>query len=122
MSDSAAVAPETAPAPVKPPLTEIQVFYRKAFTVVVAILAIMFVLYLMITNEIETLTENFQAQFQTQISDLQGGPKFWARIESNLYQYADAPDMPPERKARIVAAIKKAADKNRAFIDALTSK
>ena len=50
---------------------------------------------------------------------LGSGRQFWAPIEQSLYKYADQPDLPPEKKAKIIAALKKIGDKNRPFIDAL---
>ncbi|TWB66385.1 hypothetical protein [Bradyrhizobium sacchari] len=51
-----------------------------------------------------------------------GGPEFWLRVEKSLYRFADQPDLPPEKKAKIVAALKKIREKNQPYIDALTGK
>lgn len=51
-----------------------------------------------------------------------GGPEFWLKAEKSLYRFADQPDLPPEKKAKIVAALKKIREKNQPYIDALTGK
>lgn len=51
-----------------------------------------------------------------------GGRAFWKEAERRLYSVADEPDIEPQKKAKIIAAIKKLADKNRPFVDALVGK
>jgi hypothetical protein len=56
------------------------------------------------------------------VESFSGGPAFWARLEKNLIKFADAPDLPPEKKAKIIAALRKIHDKNQPYLDALLSK
>ncbi len=48
-----------------------------------------------------------------------GGPAFWARLEKGLIKFADGPDLPPEKKAKIIAALRKIHDRNQPYLDAL---
>lgn len=57
--------------------------------------------------------------YVSEYAGLGSGRAFWAQVEQKLYKYADQPDIPEEKKARIIAALKKVGDKNRPFIDAL---
>jgi hypothetical protein len=50
---------------------------------------------------------------------LSGGPAFWARLEKGLIKFADGPDLPPEKKAKIIAALRKIHDRNQPYLDAL---
>jgi hypothetical protein len=51
-----------------------------------------------------------------------GGRYVWTRIEQSIYRFADQPDLPPEKKAKIVAALRKIHDKNQPYLDALFAK
>lgn len=51
-----------------------------------------------------------------------GSRAFWGEVERRVYALADAPDLPPEKKAKIVAALKKLSDKNKPYIDALVGR
>ena len=56
------------------------------------------------------------------IDTVQGGRAFWKSAEEKLYKLADEPDMPPEKKAKIIAALTKLSNKYRPYIDALAGK
>jgi hypothetical protein len=51
-----------------------------------------------------------------------GGPVFWARLENGLIKFADSPEIPPEKRARIIAALRKIHDKHQPYLDALFAK
>jgi hypothetical protein len=49
---------------------------------------------------------------------LKGGPTFWGAMETRLYALADAPDLPPEKKKKIIDAIHKLSVKYKPYVDA----
>ncbi len=49
---------------------------------------------------------------------LKGGPAFWGAMETKLYALADAPDLPPEKKQKIIDAIHKLSVKYKPYVDA----
>jgi peptidoglycan/LPS O-acetylase OafA/YrhL len=49
-----------------------------------------------------------------------GGPAFWQEVENKLYKLADAKDLPEEKKARILEALRKISAKYSPYIEALT--
>jgi len=49
---------------------------------------------------------------------LKGGPAFWSSMETKLYALADAPDLPPEKKKKIIDAIHKLSVKYKPYVDA----
>jgi hypothetical protein len=48
-----------------------------------------------------------------------GGHEFWGKVEMKLHRIADAPDLPPQKKAEIIASLKKLSAKYRPYFDAL---
>jgi hypothetical protein len=56
------------------------------------------------------------------IDTFSGGRDFWTRMEKGLTKFADAPDLPPEKKAKIIAALRKIHDKHQPYFDALSAK
>lgn len=53
------------------------------------------------------------------IKPLTGGPAFWRSAEEKLHQLAAAPDLPPEKKERIIQSLRAISAKYRPYIDAL---
>jgi hypothetical protein len=53
---------------------------------------------------------------------LKGGRHTWTQIEQSIYRFADQPELPPEKKAKIIAALRKIHDKNQPYLDALFAK
>jgi|SRR3954469_5242589 hypothetical protein len=49
---------------------------------------------------------------------LKGGPAFWSKMETRLYALADEPDLPPEKKKKIIDAIHKLSVKYKPYVDA----
>jgi hypothetical protein len=54
-----------------------------------------------------------------QFTILKGGPVFWEQMERKLYTFADQPDMPPEKKQKIIDALRKISVKYKPFVEAL---
>ena len=52
-------------------------------------------------------------------ANLKTGPEFWGKFEEQIYRMADEPDMPQDKKDKIIAALKKISKKYEPFIDAL---
>ena len=52
-------------------------------------------------------------------ANFQAGPAFWGKIEEQLYRAADEPDLPPEKKEKIINALRKIGQKYKPYIDAL---
>jgi hypothetical protein len=51
---------------------------------------------------------------------LKGGAYFWKPIEEGLYKVADMPDLPPEKREKIIEALEKIGHRYRPYIQALT--
>jgi hypothetical protein len=89
------------------PLTEIQIFLVKLAAVTAAVFFLMAAAYVFVSSQVEDL------------AFLKGGHAFWEIAEEKLYKLADEPDLPEAKKAKIVAALRKLADKYRPYIDAV---
>jgi hypothetical protein len=97
------------------PLSPLQIFFAKVAIVTVAVLVILYGAVYFIGSFVESQQEQFQEQLQI----LRGGPAFWGTIESKLYKLADEPDLPPEKKKKIVDALRKLSSKYRPYFEAL---
>lgn len=97
-------------------LSPLQTFFAKVAIVTGAFLiAAYFVLSLavsLVTSQIENVSS------QLDRSALKGGPAFWGALETKLYALADAPDLPPEKKKKIIDAIHKLSVKYKPYVDA----
>jgi hypothetical protein len=51
-----------------------------------------------------------------------GGPVFWSFVEKKLYEIADEKDLPKEKKAKILAALRRISSRYAPYVDALHSK
>jgi hypothetical protein len=89
------------------PLSEIQLFLIKVAAVTAAVFFLMVAAYLFVTSQAEDLTV------------LKGGHAFWEMAEDKLYRLADQPDLPEQKKAKIIAALRKLSERYRPYIDAL---
>lgn len=92
------------------PLTTLQIFFIKVATVTGAALLLMFAGYIFVASQVE------------EISALKGGHAFWEQVENKLYKIAEEPDLPEAKKAKIIAAIRKIADKYRPYVDAIVER
>jgi hypothetical protein len=92
------------------PLTPLEIFFIKLGGVTVAAMVFLVCSVLF-----------FQAVIESKTADLslfKGGRAFWETLENKVDALANAPDLPPERKAKIIATIRKLSDKYRPYIDA----
>ena len=92
-------------------LSPLQVFFFKVGIVTAAIVVILYASGYFL--------EAFIARQAEQVSVLKGGPAFWSMMEYKLVALADAPDMPPEKKKKIIDALHRLSVKYKPFVDAL---
>ncbi|SHN82297.1 hypothetical protein SAMN05444170_5069 [Bradyrhizobium erythrophlei] len=92
-------------------LSPLEVFFVKAGVVTAAIVI---VLYFSVD-----FLEGFVERKADQLNAFKGGPDFWAQMEQKLYALADQPDVPPERKKKIVDALRRLSLKYKPYVDAL---
>lgn len=50
---------------------------------------------------------------------VKGGPEFWRGVEMSFYKLADSNDIPPEKKAKIIEALRKISAKYGPLLEAL---
>jgi hypothetical protein len=84
---------------------EIQLFFGKVVMVLIAAFIFFFVMFFMFQAYVNSLIE------------ITGGPVFWSKVEEGLYKFADTPDLTPEKKARMISALRKIAAKYRPIIE-----
>ena len=53
-------------------------------------------------------------------ANLKTGSDFWGKVEEQIYKIADDPDLPEEKRQKIIAALKKISQKYQPYINALT--
>ena len=92
-------------------LSPLQIFFFKVGIVTAAIVVILYASGYFL--------EAFITRQAEQLSMLKGGPAFWSMAEYKLYRLADAPDMPPEQKKKIIDALHRLSVKYKPFVDAL---
>ena len=92
------------------PMTPLQIFFAKVAIVTVAILIVLYGIGYIVTSYLETQTESIRI--------LKGGPAFWGLMETKLYKLADEPDLSPEKKKKIVDALRKLSTKYRPYFEA----
>jgi hypothetical protein len=93
------------------PLSPLQIFFAKVAIVTIAILAILYGAGYFVTSYIESQRERLVL--------LKGGPAFWGAMEGKLYKLADEPDLPPEKKKKIIDALRKLSSKYKPYFDAV---
>ena len=92
-------------------LTPLQIFFAKVAIVTAAILVVLYCAGYFLQSFIASKTDSLLI--------LKGGPAFWGLIEQKPYKLADEPDLPPEKKKKIVDALRRLSSKYRPYIDAL---
>jgi hypothetical protein len=92
-------------------LSPLQIFFFKVGIVTAAVVVILYASGYFL--------EAFIARQSEQLAMLKGGPAFWSMMEYKLYRLADAPDMPPEQKKKIIDALHHLSVKYKPFVDAL---
>jgi hypothetical protein len=93
------------------PLSPLQIFLVKVAIVTAAIVVILYCA--------SYFFESFIAGKADQLTFLKGGAAFWGRVETKLYSLADEPDVPPEKKKKIIDALHKLSIKYKPYVDAL---
>jgi hypothetical protein len=99
--------PEIEAARDKVAVSQLQLFFAKVAIVTAAVLVVIFY-----------ANSSFQAFVEKQ-TFLRGGPAFWESVEQRLDKLADARDLPPEKKQKILAALSKISDRYKPYFDAL---
>jgi hypothetical protein len=94
------------------PLSPLQIFFVKVVIITVAIVAILYCA--------SYFFESFIASKADELTFLKGGAAFWGKVETKLYSLADAPDLPPEKKKKIIDALHKLSTKYKPYVDALS--
>jgi hypothetical protein len=92
-------------------LSPLQIFFVKAAIITGAIVVVFYFAGIFLQSAIASKAE--------QLTFLKGGPVFWEQMERKLYTFADQPDMPPEKKQKIIDALKRISVKYKPFVDAL---
>jgi hypothetical protein len=96
-------------------LSPLQTFFAKVAIVTGAVLVLVYV-----TTSVATSFVDAQAQqLNQQLKAITGGPAFWSAIEQKLYALADAPDVAPEKKKKIIDSLRRLSIKYKPYIDAL---
>ena len=95
---------------VSPPLNQLEIFFIKLGGVTAAGLVFLICSVLFFQSLIESKVED--------LSFLKGGRAFWETVEKKVDALANANDLPPEKKARIIASIQKLSEKYRPYIEA----
>ena len=93
------------------PLSPIQIFCAKVVVVTAAALVMFYFADAVIESSIRSQAESLQI--------LQGGPAFWKNAERKLFLLADEPDISPEKKKKILDALRKLSSKYKPYFDAL---
>jgi hypothetical protein len=92
------------------PLTELEIFFVKLGGITAAAMVFLVCSVLFFQSLIESKTQD--------LSFLKGGRAFWESVEKKVDALANAPDLPPEKKAKIIATIRKLSEKYRPYIEA----
>ena len=111
---SSSEMPKTAaePAPAPSTLTN---FLVKLVAVTCAALVFFYVTFSLVTGFIEEKI----GEKADQLAILKGGPAFWGEIEGKLHKLASAPDLPPEKKEKIVSSLRTLSARYKPYIDAI---
>jgi hypothetical protein len=107
---------ETSPGVVKtrPPL---QIFFIKLGSVLAACLIFFVFAVMYIEGEIRAVTHDLRQEYG---AALNGGSAFWTAVENRLYSIADEKDLPAEKKARILAALRRVSQRYGPYLEALS--
>jgi hypothetical protein len=94
------------------PLSSLQVFFAKVAAVTVAALIFVYFSVSLISTFIDAKTEQWQLV-------MKGGPGFWGMVEQKLYGLADGPEIAPEKRQKIVTALRRLSTKYKPYFDAI---
>ena len=95
----------------KKELSPLQIFFVKAAIIAGAVVVVLYCAGYFLQAAIANKAE--------QLSYLKGGPVFWEMVERKLYTLADQPDMPAEKKQKIIDALRRLSAKYKPFVDAI---
>jgi hypothetical protein len=101
---------ETATEEVSRPFTQLEIFFIKLGGITTAAVVFFVCSTLVLQSLIDSRIEDMPV--------LKGGHVFWDAAEKKLDAFANGPDLPPEKKAKIIATIKKISDRYRPYFDA----
>jgi hypothetical protein len=87
------------------------IFFVKLTATTCAALVFFYVVFTFVTGFIEEKAE--------ELAILKGGPAFWVTMENKLYKLASAPDLPPEKKEKIVNALQTLSLRYKPYVDAI---
>jgi hypothetical protein len=107
---------ETSPEVVKT-RTPLQIFLIKVGAVLAACVIFLVFAVMYIESEIRAVAHDLK---QEASDALNGGPAFWAAVEEKLNKIADEKDLPAEKKARILAALRRIGQRYAPYLDALS--
>jgi hypothetical protein len=107
---------ETSPEVVKV-RTPLQLFLIKVGAVLAACLIFFVFAVMYIEGEIRAVAHGLR---QDAGDALSGGSAFWTALEQKLYRIADEKDLPAEKKARILAALRRIGQRYAPYLDALS--
>jgi hypothetical protein len=99
---------EKSPVPSEQFFIKSEQFFIKVATIFFATLTLLWLSAWYVSSSIEDL-----------LGDLKGGPVFWSMVELKLYRLADEPDMPPEKKEKLLKALNKLSVKYHPYLEAL---
>jgi hypothetical protein len=97
--------------------TPLQIFLIKVGAVLAACLIFLVFAVLYIEGEIRSVAHDLR---QEAGDALNGGPAFWAAVEKKLYNIAEEKDLPAEKKARILSALRRINLRYGPYLEALS--
>ena len=86
-------------------------FFVKLAAITCASLVFFYVAFSLVTGFIQEKAD--------ELAILKGGPAFWGAMEGKLYKLASAPDSPPEKKEKIVNALRTLSLRYKPYVDAI---
>jgi hypothetical protein len=97
--------------------TPLQLFLIKVGAVLAACVIFLVIAVMYIEGEIRAVAHGLR---QEAGDELDGGRAFWTGVEKKLYKLADEKDLPPEKKARILAALRRVGQRYSPYLEALS--
>jgi hypothetical protein len=97
--------------------TPLQIFLIKVGAVLAACLIFLVFAVMVIESEIRAVAHDLR---QDAGDALNGGPAFWTAVEKKLYKLADEKDLPADKKARILAALRRVGQRYGPYLEALS--
>jgi hypothetical protein len=107
---SASEMDKTAAKPTRGP-SPLTAFFVKLAAITCASLLFFYVVFNLVTGFIEEKTD--------ELAILKGGPAFWGAMEGKLYKLASSPDLTPEKKEKIIGALRTLSLRYKPYVDAI---